>query len=47
LQVERWVVVLDGGQRRGHRNIGSVQEQALDATFSLIKLGFAASSCET
>jgi hypothetical protein len=30
-------MVLDDGQRRGRCKIGGVQEQALDATFSLVK----------
>jgi hypothetical protein len=38
-------VVLDGGQHHGRCKVGSVQEQALDATFSLVqpvdqRLGF-------
>jgi hypothetical protein len=38
-------MVLDGGQHRDRRKVGGVQEQALDATFSLVqpvdqRLGF-------
>jgi hypothetical protein len=43
-------VVLDSQQRYSRRKVGGVQEQALDATFSLVKpvdqrLGFSPSSC--